>query len=108
MTFLLLKIYTNHVILQQKNVGIINAAGLGMGLLTNNGPPDWHPAGLEVKEICKQATKYCLVIYQHSILLVIIKLLSKLVKWSSSKTFYNYNSYELFSYHHCLNDPHNT
>ncbi|XP_035230571.1 L-galactose dehydrogenase-like isoform X1 [Stegodyphus dumicola] len=30
-----------------------------MGLLTNNGPPDWHPAGSELKAACEQAAKYC-------------------------------------------------
>ncbi|KAG8185619.1 hypothetical protein JTE90_026083 [Oedothorax gibbosus] len=46
-------------VFKARNVAIINAAVLGMGLLTNNGPPAWHPAGSEVKEICKQAAKYC-------------------------------------------------
>lgn len=40
----------------------MNAAILGMGLLTENGPPDWHPAGSEIKEACKQAAEYCKVI----------------------------------------------
>lgn len=30
-----------------------------MGLLTNNGPPEWHPASTELKELCKKAAKIC-------------------------------------------------
>lgn len=30
-----------------------------MGLLTNGGPPSWHPAQTEVKELCKKAAKKC-------------------------------------------------
>lgn len=32
-----------------------------MGLLTNNGPPDWHPASDSIKEVCKEASDYCKV-----------------------------------------------
>ncbi|XP_035726799.1 L-galactose dehydrogenase-like isoform X3 [Vespa mandarinia] len=41
------------------NIGIINAALLAMGLLTNNGPPDWHPASKEMKKICSDVAQYC-------------------------------------------------
>lgn len=44
---------------KKRDLGIINAAALGMGLLTNNGPPDRHPAVPEIKETCKQAAEYC-------------------------------------------------
>ena len=30
-----------------------------MGLLTNAGPPDWHPASQEVKTLCSQAGAHC-------------------------------------------------
>ena len=30
-----------------------------MGLLTNAGPPDWHPASQEVKTLCWQAGAHC-------------------------------------------------
>lgn len=30
-----------------------------MGLLTNNGPQDWHPAHDETKEQGRQAAEYC-------------------------------------------------
>lgn len=35
--------------LKTKGVGIINASPLSMGLLTESGPPEWHPASLELK-----------------------------------------------------------
>ena len=45
--------------LQSKNVGIINASPLGMGLLTNHPPPVWHPASAEIKAACARAAKLC-------------------------------------------------
>ncbi|XP_066257365.1 uncharacterized protein [Euwallacea similis] len=45
--------------LRSKNVGIINAAVNSMGLLTNNGPPSWHPADKDIKQTCKAASEYC-------------------------------------------------
>lgn len=44
---------------QFKNVGIMNAAATSMGLLTESGPPPWHPASLEIKNACAQAAAYC-------------------------------------------------
>jgi L-galactose dehydrogenase len=35
--------------LKSKGVGVISASPLAMGLLTDNGPPDWHPAPEELK-----------------------------------------------------------
>lgn len=35
--------------LKSKGVGIISASPLSMGLLTELGPPDWHPASAEIK-----------------------------------------------------------
>jgi hypothetical protein len=32
-----------------------------MGLLSNRGPPPWHPATPEIKNACKQAAEYCQV-----------------------------------------------
>lgn len=40
-------------------VGIINASPLGMGLLSNRGTPDWHPAPKELKEVCARAAAHC-------------------------------------------------
>jgi len=36
--------------------GVINASTLGMGLLTTNGPPDWHPASVNLHHA---ASKVC-------------------------------------------------
>jgi len=45
--------------LKQKNVGVISASPLGMGLLSNRGTPDWHPAPALVKDTCAKAAAYC-------------------------------------------------
>lgn len=40
-----------------QGLGVINASPLSMGLLTTAGPPDWHPAPVELKEACAAAAK---------------------------------------------------
>jgi aryl-alcohol dehydrogenase-like predicted oxidoreductase len=45
--------------LQAKNVGIINASALSMGLLTDRGIPAWHPATDDMKEACAKAAALC-------------------------------------------------
>ena len=45
--------------LEEKGVGIINASPLSMGLLTNRGTPDWHPASPTLKEVCARAAEFC-------------------------------------------------
>ena len=45
--------------LQAKDVGIIGASPLSMGLLTNRGTPDWHPATDEIKAGCAAAAAFC-------------------------------------------------
>jgi L-galactose dehydrogenase len=45
--------------LQQKQVGIINASPLSMGLLSNRGAPEWHPASGEIKAACACAAEFC-------------------------------------------------
>ncbi|PIA51839.1 hypothetical protein AQUCO_01000015v1 [Aquilegia coerulea] len=45
--------------LKSKGVGVISASPLAMGLLTHNGPPEWHPASPELKSACKDAANYC-------------------------------------------------
>lgn len=47
------------VFLKNKNIGVINAAVNGMGLLSNKGPQNWHAAGDQIKEVCGEASKYC-------------------------------------------------
>eukprot|EP00898_Chlorokybus_atmophyticus_P008286 jgi/Chlat1/8459/Chrsp80S07867 len=42
--------------LKEKNVGIINASPLCMGLLTPN-PPAWHPAPKRLKDVCARAVR---------------------------------------------------
>jgi L-galactose dehydrogenase len=41
------------------HVGVVCAAVHGMGLLTNNGPPTWHPAKNELKKIAAEASEIC-------------------------------------------------
>ncbi|MBQ7419256.1 MAG: aldo/keto reductase [Prevotella sp.] len=44
---------------EQNNVGVINASPFSMGLLSQRGAPDWHPAPESLKEACKKAATYC-------------------------------------------------
>ncbi|WP_277679133.1 aldo/keto reductase [Gracilibacillus dipsosauri] len=46
-------------LLEQKNVGIINASPISMGLLNNRPVADWHPADKEMISVCKEAAAYC-------------------------------------------------
>jgi L-galactose dehydrogenase len=48
-------------VLKKHRVGIINASPLGMGLLSNRGTPNWHPAPEAVKETCASAAAHCRV-----------------------------------------------
>ncbi len=45
--------------LAEKKIGIMNASPLSMGLLTDRGAPDWHPAAPEIKEACHKAAEFC-------------------------------------------------
>ena len=40
---------------ESKGVGIINASPFGMGLLSQRGVPDWHPAPKALVEACQKA-----------------------------------------------------
>ncbi|MDE6768900.1 MAG: aldo/keto reductase [Muribaculaceae bacterium] len=44
---------------ESKNVGVINASPLSMGLLSQRGIPDWHPAPKPLVEACRRAAEYC-------------------------------------------------
>ncbi|XP_046669827.1 L-galactose dehydrogenase-like [Homalodisca vitripennis] len=44
---------------QSRHVGLINAGVTGLGLLTNEGPPHWHPASADLKDLCRNASLYC-------------------------------------------------
>ncbi|MEI6321773.1 MAG: aldo/keto reductase [bacterium] len=45
--------------LKEKQVGIFNSAPLAMRLLTQEGPPEWHPAPAEVVAKCAEAAAFC-------------------------------------------------
>jgi len=45
--------------LKSKGVGVIDAAGMSMGILTNQGPQKWHPADKQIKDACANAAAYC-------------------------------------------------
>jgi L-galactose dehydrogenase len=44
---------------QARHVRLINASPLGLGLLTEAGPRDWHPAPPRLKHACAQAARAC-------------------------------------------------
>lgn len=44
---------------ESKGVGIINASPFGMGLLSQRGVPDWHPAPKALVEACQKAVLHC-------------------------------------------------
>jgi L-galactose dehydrogenase len=44
---------------REHGMGLINASGLCMGLLTEQGPRDWHPASQTVKDAGKKAAEFC-------------------------------------------------
>lgn len=45
--------------LKSKGVAVISASPVAMGLLTDNDPPEWHPASPELKAACKAAAAHC-------------------------------------------------
>lgn len=44
---------------EERGIGVINASPFSMGLLTQRGIPDWHPAPKLLVEACKRAAEYC-------------------------------------------------
>jgi aryl-alcohol dehydrogenase-like predicted oxidoreductase len=44
---------------KEKDVGIINASPVSLGMLTRAGPQPWNSALPEIKEACKKAVEYC-------------------------------------------------
>jgi len=44
---------------EEKGIGVINASPFSMGLLTERGAPDWHPAPKSLQGLCKKAMQYC-------------------------------------------------
>lgn len=45
--------------LKANGIGIISASPLAMGLLTERGAPEWHPASPRVKALCAEAARHC-------------------------------------------------
>lgn len=44
---------------ERHGVGVLNASPLSMGLLTEQGPPEWHPANAEIRHVCQTAAAKC-------------------------------------------------
>ncbi|MCS7021892.1 MAG: aldo/keto reductase [Gemmataceae bacterium] len=44
---------------EARGTALINASPLALGLLTNQGPPPWHPAPESIKAACRAAADYC-------------------------------------------------
>lgn len=44
---------------EEKGTGVINASPFSMGLLTERGAPDWHPAPKPLQDVCRKAMEYC-------------------------------------------------
>ncbi len=44
---------------RERGIGLINAAALHMGILTENGPAEWHPAPQKVRDAGKKAAEFC-------------------------------------------------
>ena len=45
---------------ESKNIGIINASPLSMGLLSQRGVPEWHPAPEALVKACQKAVQHCM------------------------------------------------
>lgn len=46
-------------LLEQKQVGLVSASPLSMGLLGHRAVASWHPAGEQIRALCTQAAEYC-------------------------------------------------
>ena len=44
---------------EARGIGVINASPFSMGLLTERGAPDWHPAPKPLQDLCKKAMQHC-------------------------------------------------
>lgn len=45
---------------EERGIGVINASPLSMGLLSQRGVPDWHPAPPSLVKACQKAVQHCL------------------------------------------------
>jgi len=43
----------------KRNIGLINASPVSMGLLSQRGAPAWHPATSDIKSVCASVTPFC-------------------------------------------------
>jgi len=46
-------------LLESRQIGLVSASPLAMGLLSTRPVADWHPAGERVKQYCREAALYC-------------------------------------------------
>lgn len=46
-------------VVKKHGIGLINASPLHMGVLTNQGPPEWHPAPAAVRDAGKKVAALC-------------------------------------------------
>lgn len=46
-------------VLDERRVGVLNAAPFAQRLLTHVELPTWHPADAELRDVCRQAVLYC-------------------------------------------------
>jgi aryl-alcohol dehydrogenase-like predicted oxidoreductase len=44
---------------EEHEIGVVNASPFSMGLLTERGAPEWHPAPKPLQDLCKKAAEYC-------------------------------------------------
>jgi aryl-alcohol dehydrogenase-like predicted oxidoreductase len=44
---------------ESHGIGVINASPLSMGLLSDRGTPDWHPAPQALKDACRRVAEHC-------------------------------------------------
>ena len=45
--------------LEERGIGVLTASPLSMGLLSQRGPPQWHPAPEDLKKACARAAEHC-------------------------------------------------
>jgi aryl-alcohol dehydrogenase-like predicted oxidoreductase len=46
-------------LLEDRALGVINAAPLGMGMFSQRGLPYWHPATEPMRGVCRMAAEHC-------------------------------------------------
>jgi aryl-alcohol dehydrogenase-like predicted oxidoreductase len=44
---------------ESRGIGVINASPYSMGLLTERGIPEWHPAPAALQRLARKAVEYC-------------------------------------------------